>query len=1183
VRCFEVYYRDLRRRFRYGQVDGSAWQAANSLMQGCPASPDELNLLLEPFHRWALAAGFGVDVGVGRVPSVSFADDVALLAGDRSEAETLIAAYLRWCELLQLKVTKLQVWSNTGRTETVIVGPHRVQTVPTFKIVGVVLGAHEAEATELHVAPRLLKALRTLQRLRSLDVPASIGCMLLRTAVLPQALYGCEVRDIAPRRLVPLASGGKAALGPKFPLRVRAWRAPEVLSGPPLGESSVQDPVLAMRERQLRWWQIAANAPGLVGNVHRYVASVGGLWQEPTAALASALRSVGWRARRNEICLRTAAWPVVSAEQSYPGMIELHPVDDFAQPGAVYTDGSVSQAGGAAAVREHAEEVRTARVAAPRSSTQCELVALALALEMRPPHVLTDSLAALHMLRGWGTWSTRRVLQSAERALVRQVVHFALQLEAPPLLEKVKAHNEPAIAAGHPKAVGNDIADSWAKRAATEPGHAEWPITLVQYWDPVILEDADGTPVWEPQSALLVAWWGRRHRSAARARPLLEQLYPRDVEIAWAPSCGVFRRPVVQGTAFVHPAPPATIKWLARARTGCLATRMRLVGHGMVQGSTLCECCGETAEDEEHLLLGCTATGSADWQASMLECWRAAAQGLSETVPDPPLPWLEDHRFLLVAALLPTSLVAACGVPAAVATRFLSLLHRGLAMAVAERFRRREQLRAEAPRAPQSSQLAADNPSSLPMPSGSSLPTERQLSVGDLRRVELARRAVAESSPPSPRPPAPLPTVPVAGEARRRWLRHRLVTLLQVDMVPCGPEEGAETIAVLELFERVTEEAFAATPGMLVAQRLAAMAKVLSNVVREETFDPPMQSVSRRRGAAWTRRPREAADVLAWRRQQEAAESRAGPVPRLRAQAAAVNAGLATWLCGHRYLVPTAVATGESGMALLILWEVDHQQSFPSEGGAGLTAALVGFTRRLLERVARDPRLEWLESADMAVPLGPGLAPTHHRRWAVRVTAPAQAEPQGWYEDFVQRWRAYLETLVCPPGSRPMSQVSQAQLARVRPAAGRPRTPLAPVADAEMASSSTAVLGPAAPVLPVAVPAPDDGPPRRPRKRRCTAQVHADAPPAPGDHQRSSSAEHDAPPAATPSRTAPAVPAPAARRRPRPREDDVDPSPAARRQRTLLGWVRPPPAAPAEDHAEPAAPRHGRAVAGPPT
>ena len=51
VRCFEAFYRNLQRCFRYGHVHGEPWQATNRLAQGCPVSPDLLNLPFEPFHR----------------------------------------------------------------------------------------------------------------------------------------------------------------------------------------------------------------------------------------------------------------------------------------------------------------------------------------------------------------------------------------------------------------------------------------------------------------------------------------------------------------------------------------------------------------------------------------------------------------------------------------------------------------------------------------------------------------------------------------------------------------------------------------------------------------------------------------------------------------------------------------------------------------------------------------------------------------------------------------------------------------------------------------------------------------------------------------------------------------------------------------------------------------------------
>ena len=63
--------------------------------------------------------------------------------------------------------------------------------------------------------------------------------------------------------------------------------------GPPLGDSSVRDPLLVMPGRQLQWLQVLANHPGLVGVVHRAVAWVKGAWKEPTAALESALQQMG--------------------------------------------------------------------------------------------------------------------------------------------------------------------------------------------------------------------------------------------------------------------------------------------------------------------------------------------------------------------------------------------------------------------------------------------------------------------------------------------------------------------------------------------------------------------------------------------------------------------------------------------------------------------------------------------------------------------------------------------------------------------------------------------------------------------------------------------------------------------------------------------------------------------------
>ena len=99
----------------------------------------------------------------------------------------------------------------------------------------------------------------TLQRLKAIELLASLCSLLWRTDVLPRALYGGEVRNVPVDQLVPLSSSGKAAIGAKAPLWVNGWRAPEVLTGPQFGDTLVMDPVLNLRERKLLWMQLVCN------------------------------------------------------------------------------------------------------------------------------------------------------------------------------------------------------------------------------------------------------------------------------------------------------------------------------------------------------------------------------------------------------------------------------------------------------------------------------------------------------------------------------------------------------------------------------------------------------------------------------------------------------------------------------------------------------------------------------------------------------------------------------------------------------------------------------------------------------------------------------------------------------------------------------------------------------------
>ena len=511
----------------------------------------------------------------------------------------------------------------------------------------------------------------------------------------------------------------------------------------------------------------------------------------------------------------------------------------------------------------------------------------------------------------------------------------------------------------------------------------------------------------------------------------------------------------MSGGVFVHTVAAAVVKWVARVRAGCLASRLRLFNHHL-QASSVCPCCGAEEEDDAHIVCGCPGTGSVNWLAMFKEVWALVSGELSVSLDPPPDPWLDQFRIPLLAALLPAELATYAPQSIAVQVPFLRKLHRRLAGDLAERLRRREVLIAlSAPVAPP----AAPGPA---LPPTASLPPERLLTTQELCRLESERRSTQATPSPSV-VTVSSPVIPPSGEARRRWLRRRLEVLLREDTMPCCKEAAVPTMTLLALFETVTGELFSDTPGVKLVNRIRGLGRVMANVLREVSFEPPLCQFQQheKTKSFWTRRPRALLDVAAWELQMRAAEAQALPVLSLKRQMQATDAGLASWLKSHRYLRAVEVGHGESGMALLLLWEVDHEQSFPKHGGDEPSAVLLGFTRRLKKRVEEDVELRsWLVCKETQRALQGGVPAVHHFRWSVKVIAPPPDEPQGWYEEFSRRWRAYLASLVLSAGAdQASSSVAVAEgtrtmaVARAPGAARRRRQPLRPSPLAKPAST----------------------------------------------------------------------------------------------------------------------------------
>ena len=524
-------------------------------------------------------------------------------------------------------------------------------------------------------------------------------------------------------------------------------------------------------------------------------------------------------------------------------------------------------------------------------------------------------------------------------------------------------------------------------------------------------EDSIPSPS-KKEKGLRAVDWRARGSMPRRTRPVLDLMYPRTLEVDWGNSVMIFRRPVVTPAGFIHAAPQWVLKWVARVRAGCLPARARLCRHKMEE-SAACPCCEAPVEDDEHLLFGCPATGTADWLALLQEAWAASAAELRVEVAMPAMEWLRAHRWQLVAAILPASVASEAALPPTKLVQFCRRLHLKLALQTAERLRRRQVLIATAGGATDASGSARP-PRGPGQPRPCPFPVERQLSPRAPRAVEVRRRTAqlaadsASSSTASAPVAAPL-RVPVAGKQRSCWLKARLVRFLQADTNVCAVLDGSTAETLVACFERLTGEAFTDSPGAAVTSRVRRMAKVMGNLTTELQLDPPLLAAMWGSLRVWNRKPKVSMDVERWRRAEAAREATATPAARNCVVMAGVNAELGAWLWATPYLRAVKVETGEITMALLILWEVEHGQLFSAGvNGDNRTALAASFGRRLQVQVQKDDELQgWVKTREMQCAVQAGVPAVHQLRWSVQVVRPAAGDPKGFYNEFVLRWRAY--------------------------------------------------------------------------------------------------------------------------------------------------------------------------------
>ena len=249
------------------------------------------------------------------------------------------------------------------------------------------------------------------------------------------------------------------------------------------------------------------------------------------------------------------------------------------------------------------------------------------------------------------------------------------------LLEKVKAHRKDAAAKEDPKAVWNEKADREAGRTAASDGVGFTALEeMEEFADVVRMKDSTGRWIVVVDKVVEDCWWEKQRAHIEERRPdSLGKLW-------WQVSNKMFERPVVRGGAWISKAAPGLMKWVARARAGALASRVRMVKTNVVKGpdggpgDPTCECCGAAAEDDVHLLTGCSDSGTDKVIDKVEEVWRAALEKVKQRgrvlgVVDAAAPsrvWFAKFALQWAVGLIPMEAREILGQPMSVAVMVLS-------------------------------------------------------------------------------------------------------------------------------------------------------------------------------------------------------------------------------------------------------------------------------------------------------------------------------------------------------------------------------------------------------------------------------------------------------------------------------------------------------------------------------
>ncbi|KAI5749413.1 hypothetical protein M8J76_007135 [Diaphorina citri] len=188
----EIYKRT--RAFISLDKNGREFELQRGVRQGCPASPDLFNAVLEAIFRDLDWEEYGINVDGKKINNLRFADDVVLMSENHEDMEKMINELRVRSKLrgLEININKTKLMTNREKKK-IMLGEEELKYEDAYVYLGQTIVMRKHLDEEIHRRINLAwKKYWSLKKIMKGNLSVKLKGQVLQTCIFPTLIYGCQ-------------------------------------------------------------------------------------------------------------------------------------------------------------------------------------------------------------------------------------------------------------------------------------------------------------------------------------------------------------------------------------------------------------------------------------------------------------------------------------------------------------------------------------------------------------------------------------------------------------------------------------------------------------------------------------------------------------------------------------------------------------------------------------------------------------------------------------------------------------------------------------------------------------------------------------------------------------------------------------------------------------------------------